>query len=66
MSETLTEYGITFQTKIISSLLSDVKFIQTISDILNPTMFDSDANKWLVKVINEYYYEYKKHPTLEV
>ena len=59
MSETLTQFGTSFQSKIIASLLRDVKFIQTISDILNPSMFDSDSNKWLVKTIKEYYYQYK-------
>jgi len=29
-------------------------------------MFDSDSNTWLVKSIRDYYYEYKKQPTLEV
>ena len=66
MSETLTQFGTSFQSKIIASLMGDVKFIQTISDILNPTMFDSDSNKWLVKSVVDYYYEYKKQPTLEV
>ena len=66
MSETLTQFGTSFQSKIIASLLRDIKFIQTISDILNPSMFDSDSNKWLVKTIRDYYYEYKKQPTLEV
>ena len=66
MSETLTQFGTSFQSKIIASLLRDVKFIQTISDILEPAMFDSDSNKWIVKTIRDYYYEYKKQPTLEV
>ena len=66
MSETLTQFGTSFQSKIIASLMSDLKFIQTISDILEPNMFDSDSNKWLVRAIREYYYEYKKQPTLEV
>jgi len=66
MSETLTQFGTSFQSKIIASLMSDIKFIQTISDILEPDMFDSDSNKWLVRAIREYYYEYKKQPTLEV
>ena len=66
MSETLTQFGTSFQSKIIASLMSDVKFIQTISDILELDMFDSDSNKWLVKSIREYFYEYKKQPTLEV
>ena len=66
MSETLTQFGTSFQSKIIASLMGDLKFIQTISDILEPDMFDSDSNKWLVKSIREYFYEYKKQPTLEV
>jgi hypothetical protein len=66
MSETLTQFGTSFQSKIVASLMSDLKFIQTISDILEPDMFDSDSNKWLVKNIRQYYYEYKKQPTLEV
>ena len=56
MSETLTQFGISFQSKIIASLLSTKKFIQTISDILDPSMFDSDSNKWLVNCIKDYYY----------
>ena len=66
MSETLTNFGTSFQSKIVVSLLSDKKFIQTISDILDSSMFDSDSNKWLVKMIKEYFYEYKKQPTREV
>tara|TARA_R100001129_G_scaffold113945_1_gene78608 strand:+ start:2470 stop:3837 length:1368 start_codon:yes stop_codon:yes gene_type:complete len=66
MSETLVKFGTSFQSKIIASLLSDKKFIQTIIDILNPSMFDSDSNKWLVKNIQDYFFEYKKQPTLEV
>ena len=66
MSETLTQFGTSFQAKIIASLLTNIKFIQTISDILSSSMFDSDSNKWLVKTIKDYYYEYKKQPTLEV
>ena len=66
MSDTLTQFGTIFQSKIIASLMGDIKFIQTISDILESSMFDSDSNKWLVKTIKDYYYKYKKQPTLEV
>ena len=66
MGDTLTQFGTSFQTKIVASLMSDIKFLQTISDILQPSMFDSDSNKWLITVIRDYYYEYKKQPTLEV
>jgi replicative DNA helicase len=65
-SENFNQFGPTFQAKIITSLLSDNKFIQTISDILESKYFDSDANKWLVREINKYFMEYRKAPTLEV
>ena len=63
---TLSQFGHVFQSKIISSLLSDKKFIQTISDILEHEYFDSDANKWICNEIREYFFEYKTPPTLEV
>ena len=67
MSEsTFTQFGPIFQSKIISSLLSDQRFISTISDILESQYFDSEANKWLVKTIKSYFFEYKAVPTLEV
>ena len=61
-----TGYGSSFQTKVISSLLADTKYSQTIGDILEPVMFDSEANQWLVDIIKEYYVEYKTNPTLDV
>ena len=60
VSENFNQFGPTFQSKIISSLLSDNKFIQTISDILEPKYFDSDANKWLSTQISKYFNEFRK------
>ena len=65
-NENFNQFGPSFQAKIISSLLSDNKFIQTISDILEPAYFDSDANKWLATEISKYFMEFRKAPTLEV
>mgnify|MGYP001412023339 FL=1 len=65
-NENFNEFGPTFQSKVISSLLSDNKFIQTINDILEPSYFDSDANKWLTTEIAKYFMEFRKAPTLEV
>ena len=65
-SENFNQFGPTFQSKVISSLLADNKFIQTISDILEPKYFDSDANKWLAMEISKYFMEFRKAPTLEV
>ncbi len=65
-NEKLTSFGNSFQSKIIASLLGKKTFLQTISDILQEEYFDSDANKWLVKTIISYFYEFKTSPTLEV
>ena len=65
-NENLTHFGPTFQSKVISSLLSDNQFIGQISDIIDSNYFESDSNKFLVKNIMEYFIEYKNVPTLEV
>mgnify|MGYP001502880716 CR=1 FL=1 len=57
-NEKLTSFGNSFQSKIIASLLVKKTFLQTISDILQEEYFDSDANKWLVKNIIAYFYEF--------
>ena len=63
---TLIQFGHKFQTKIISSLLGERVFLQTICDILEPEYFDSDSNKWIAQTIRDYFFEYKTSPTLEV
>ena len=64
--ENLNQYSPTFQSKVVSSLLSDNTFTAQISDIMNPDYFESDSNKFLVKTIMTYFIEYKNVPTLEV
>ena len=65
MSESLVKYGTSFQSKIISSLLTDIKFTKQIIDILEVSYFDTDSNKFLVKSIKEYFHKYKSKPTME-
>ena len=65
MSDTLIQFGHSFQKKIIVLLLFNRRFLQTISDIILPEYFDSDADKWLVRSIKKYYEKYKVEPTLE-
>ena len=65
MSETLVQYGTSFQSKIIASLLTDIKFTKQIIDILEVSYFDSDSNKFLIKSIKEYFLKYKTNPTME-
>ena len=65
MSDTLIQFGHSFQKKIIVLLLFNSRFLQTISDIILSEYFDSDADKWLVRSIKKYYEKYKVEPTLD-
>ena len=61
-----TQYGKTFQLKIIAALIKDKAFLQQIYDILIPEYFDAEANIWIVNTVMKYFPEYKTVPTLEV
>ncbi len=65
MSESLVKYGTGFQSKIITSLLVDNKFIKQVVDILEISYFDSDSNKFLINSIKDYFSKYKTNPTME-
>ena len=66
MGDTLNQYGYTFQIKVLTSLITDRKFISQIYDILDTNYFDSESLKWLAKKTLEYFNEYRLLPTLEV
>lgn len=66
MQDSLSQFGHTFQTKVITALLSDRPFLQQVSDIIEPTYFESQANSWIVDKIISYYNKYKNAPTSEV
>ena len=62
----LSEYGHAFQIKVISSLITDKKFLQNISDILSSEYFDSEAHKWIIDYILQYFTKWRTVPTMEV
>ena len=64
--DTLSKYGQSFQSKVVSALLSDVKLIDTLHEIIHKKFFESEANKWIIGEILDYYNEYKGVPTLDV
>lgn len=64
--DTLEKYGQSFQTKVISALLTDKKLLDTLNDIIHKKFFESEVNKWIVDVIQDYYKDYKTAPTLDV
>ena len=65
MSENLVQYGTSFQSKIITSLMLDNKFTKQIVDILEVSYFDTDSTKYLIKNIKDYFEKYKTPPTME-
>ena len=66
MSDTFNIYGYSFQIKLLAALFKDKAFLQQVCDILEPSFFESDANKWISTTVSDYFTEYKSSPTLEV
>lgn len=64
--DTLSKYGQSFQSKVVSALLTDGKFLDTIGEITTPKFFENDANKWIISEILEYHEVYRKPPTPDV
>jgi replicative DNA helicase len=63
--DNLSKYGQSFQSKVVSALLTDDKFLDQISEIVTPKFFESDANKWIVNEIINYHSEYRQAPQLD-
>ena len=64
--DNLKKFGPEFQVKCISCLVADKAFLERIVDILDLDYWETDAHKWIVKTISEYYLQYKECPTLNV
>ena len=64
--DTLVKYGQSYQSKVVASLLVDVKFLEQVNEITKPDFFESEANKWIVSEILEYFNDYRTSPTMEV
>jgi len=62
---TLTAYGAGFQIKVLSSLLKNKEFLQTINDVISPEMFDNPSSQWIVSQILKCYYKYHSTPSLD-
>lgn len=64
--DTLQKFGSTFQTKCIVALLTDRPFLEQAHDIIVPSYFESEANKWIVERSLWYFNTYRSLPTMEV
>lgn len=62
----LSNYGYTFQTKVISCIMTDASFTSQIYDLIKLEYFESEAIKFIIDRSLEYFKQYKKIPTLEV
>ena len=49
--DTLVKYGQSYQSKVVASLITDVKFLEQVSEITKPLFFESQANQWIVKEV---------------
>jgi replicative DNA helicase len=65
-TDTLEKYGHSFQQKTISALLSDIKLLDSLSELIHKKFFESESNKWIVEEILNYYKNYRRIPTIEV
>jgi len=62
----LNHYGIHFQIKAISSLLTHKQFLISIHDVLSEEYFDNQAHKWIIKEILRYYDRYHTTPSMDI
>jgi replicative DNA helicase len=66
MTDKLSEYGWSFQIKVLAAMFVDRTFLQQIADIIQPDYFESDANSWLLEVVLDHFREYKTPPSKDV
>ena len=62
----LSQYGMGFQIKVLSSLLTHKEFLLNIQDVLSEEYFDNQAHKWIIKEILNYFQKYHTCPSMDV
>jgi replicative DNA helicase len=62
----LSQYGTSFQVKVLSSLLTHKEFLLNIHDVLSEEYFDSQSHKWIIQHILKYFEKYHHTPTMDV
>ena len=66
MTDKLSEYGWSFQVKVLAAMFVDRTFLQQIADIIQSDYFESDANSWLLDIVLDHFREYKTPPSKDV
>jgi len=62
----LEDYGSKFQTKVISSLLTDKKFLTNVHDIIDKEYFTNPSSQWIIDSILQYYQKFHTTPSLDI
>jgi replicative DNA helicase len=62
----LSQYGVGFQIKVLSSLLTHKEFLLNIQDVLSEEYFDNQAHRWIIKEILNYFHKYHTCPSMDV
>jgi len=61
----LSQYGMSFQIKVLNSLLKHKEFLTNIYDVVDPEHFDNPAHKWILEEVLQYYAKYHTTPSLD-
>ena len=61
----LSQYGLSFQLKVINQLLLNKEFILNIRDSIQEEYFDNQSLQWIVTQTLKYFDKYHTSPTLE-
>lgn len=65
MNNSVFSYGNAYEQKLLALILKDKTFFLDIYEILKKEYFSNEYNSYIYRVIVEYFYEYKKVPTLD-
>ena len=63
--ENFSQFGYTFQVKLVHSLLNDSKFLERIAEALETKYFENESFAWSVDTIKKHFIKYKATPNLE-
>ena len=61
----LSQYGPTFQIKVIGALLTDRDFLITISESVSDEYFENTSHQWITKEILKYFNKYHTVPSMD-
>lgn len=62
----LAEYGLNFQIKVISLLLTNKELLVNIRDSIDISHFSDSSHQWIVDFILKYYDKYHTHPSMDI